>query len=807
MAPASKGKSQADHLATFNSLAAAYRARPTDKLLQEMEKVVAVLAKVSDMALFHPGRKEGLQLLLHCSHLLATVEGSKGLVWGVVGLLATLAQASTDLATFLVTRLNLLPTLTRVAQSSPSTPRHCRLVELVHLLAAASTVTRKEAHLAILLEHLAALVADPASPLATPALHALASLTRRSYVGAKAALAFLPIDKLTLVAFTRPVDQVSAEYLCFNLRRVHLSSTPPSEDRLRATVRKLADVFAASLAAEDALPALRLLLAFLADLGELAEYRAALAATDVTHHVLQLLAAKEFADGFQPAAADALFVFVARLVRLGRTEVVSLYEQVVRVVMARLEAKPSSGARQEHAASALQLVTAVLGETDVQALSEPEQAIIRFQVEQLLPALQLLVLEVRPGKEGLVGEVLPSLLACLHLLQEVARVEEWRGLVATQLQPTKLASAYRAVMGALGEESERARLATEFLTLAHLLRGEGKWRKVVEEVEGEPATLAMVASVLRRAGEQETMVRKALAILKATDYTMVEEVKEQEVEGREEEVGMSAEQVLRIDQMLERVTECLATSTLDPVVAEVVEVALERRGAERLEVEALQVALEGADLQVRGLSRRLAVKEQRQGALERQVAALVARAAGAREELGEIRGQHGALTVEADTTRERLGKQLEDRQAELQEVSEEKEKLEATVAKYKEKMEELKQSLKTYQENEEALTSELKKEMKLKDEKEMKLKKSDDKLRKKERQLEDELGAREKAEKEAEDLRKKCLQLQTLSKSQETALTRKEKQIQEQDTELKELRQLQATIFNLSKTRNSSSAC
>ena len=95
-----------------------------------------------------------------------------------------------------------------MAQSSPSTPRHCRLVELVHLLAAASTVTRKEAHLAILLEHLAALVADPASPLATPALHALASLTRRSYVGAKAALAFLPIDKLTLVAFTRPVDQV-----------------------------------------------------------------------------------------------------------------------------------------------------------------------------------------------------------------------------------------------------------------------------------------------------------------------------------------------------------------------------------------------------------------------------------------------------------------------------------------------------------------------------------------------------------------------------------------------------------------------
>ena len=92
MAPASKGKSQGEHLATFNSLAAAYRARPTDKLLQEMEKVVAVLAKVSDMSLFHPGRKEGLQLLLHCSHLLATVEGSKGVVWGVVVLCSFIIQ-------------------------------------------------------------------------------------------------------------------------------------------------------------------------------------------------------------------------------------------------------------------------------------------------------------------------------------------------------------------------------------------------------------------------------------------------------------------------------------------------------------------------------------------------------------------------------------------------------------------------------------------------------------------------------------------------------------------------------------------
>merc|ERR1711971_558638 len=162
-------------------------------------------------------------------------------------------------------------------------------------------------------------------------------------------------------------------------------------------------------------------------------------------------------------------------------------------------------------------------------------------------------------------------------------------------------------------------------------------------------------------------------------------------------------------------------------------------------------------------------------------------------------------SAEADSTREKLSRQLQEKQEEIQQVKGEKEKLDNAVSKYREKMDVQKKSLKQFQDNENLLTAELKKEMKMKEEKEMKLKKGEEKLKKKEGQLEEEQAAREKAEKEGEDLTKQCQQLQALSNSQAKALAKKEKAIQESDAEIKDLRKLQETIFNLSKVRSGSS--
>ena len=115
---------------------------------------------------------------------------------------------------------------------------------------------------------------------------------------------------------------------------------------------------------------------------------------------------------------------------------------------------------------------------------------------------------------------------------------------------------------------------------------------------------------------------------------------------RQEVVTMGPEQVLRLDQLRESVTEQLATSSLYSVLAGVVELGVARRGQERQEVDSLREALQGAQGQVQGLTAVLAWKE-------RQVvgAGLVGWLGADRGELQDIRGQHGVSTREADTTR------------------------------------------------------------------------------------------------------------------------------------------------------------
>ena len=64
-----------------------------------------------------------------------------------------------------------------------------------------------------------------------------------------------------------------------------------------------------------------------------------------------------------------------------------------------------------------------------------------------------------------------------------------------------------------------------------------------------------------------------------------------------------------------------------------VELALARRGHEMAEVESLTKALEGAAVEKQGFSEALALKRQRVGTLERQVASLLGKMAAAREEV------------------------------------------------------------------------------------------------------------------------------------------------------------------------------
>ena len=114
MAPSSKGKSQAEHVNTFNSLVSAYKVKPTDKMLSELEKVVVVLSKVSDLTVFDPKQKEGLNMLLHSQYLISTLESRNSTLWSIVSLLSSITTASNNLANFLANSLCVVPTLARL---------------------------------------------------------------------------------------------------------------------------------------------------------------------------------------------------------------------------------------------------------------------------------------------------------------------------------------------------------------------------------------------------------------------------------------------------------------------------------------------------------------------------------------------------------------------------------------------------------------------------------------------------------------------------------------------------------------------
>ena len=117
MAPSSKGKSQAEHVNTFNSLVSAYKVKPTDKMLSDLEKVVAVLSKVSDLSVFDPKQKEGLNMLLHSQYLISSLESRTPTVWSIISLLSSIGSASNSIATFLANGLSIVPTLARLLHS------------------------------------------------------------------------------------------------------------------------------------------------------------------------------------------------------------------------------------------------------------------------------------------------------------------------------------------------------------------------------------------------------------------------------------------------------------------------------------------------------------------------------------------------------------------------------------------------------------------------------------------------------------------------------------------------------------------
>jgi len=822
MAPNSKGKVAVDHVKAFNVAVTEYKAKTCEKGLAEIDRILAVLTKISDPAVFSPSNPEAFSLLLNCQYLLSYLDHKSNTVWAVVGLLTTLCKEDPAVTKLLLKRLELLPICARLLHSLPSTTqaRTLKLLQLLKLVVDGVVIKRREAFLTSLLADLSSFLSTP--DLSSLSLFVLCNLCRDNYISTKHLLETLSppdINALVTTPNSTHTDQLVAEILCYYMSKVELSSHPPDTSKVNSYLSKLIDVFCSSYVADDE-PMMSLINSFLSSLSSDPEYRSILCQQDCLPSMQQLLVMAEFSEGFSQSTASMFFTFLTTLTTSYHTDEVQLFDMVLKAVLLRLDVKPYN-----KVTSALTLMKTLVQNMDFNSMPDAIARNLKFQVDQVLPSLMTSFLDSKSGSKsrtkveatthiGMDKEALASCIECLELLLVLAMVPQtgWQKAVGETVKANKMVTGFRAYVDILKDVADRARLTTVFITLAAVLgEVDSTWSKVVVELMGDKDRIQLVAEILKQDNMDGNLMKKALEILKKTDSPetifRVTQEEEETVIGKVEDQAVVPEQLSRIDSLMDSISDAMGKLEVENVVGEVMQLATVRRGQEKQQLAYMSEALAAADKRISSQNTALVEREEQVLNLERLVTNLVIRLGASKEELGDIRAQHGDLSREADSTRDKLGRELVEAKEKLDELQGEKVVLTEKYGKYKEQVVRLTEDLKQYKENQEQLELKLKQEMKGREEVTVTLSKREERLKKKEKQLDEEMTSREKAEKECDDLRKQCASLETLSKRQEQALNKKEKLLQESQEEVKEMRRVQDAIFNLSKTRGASAAC
>ena len=123
MAPASKGKVGTDHVKAFNVAVAEWKAKPSDKVLTELDRILAVLSKISDGSVFCSRKPEVLTLLMNCQLVMSSLDHKTGTTWSVISLLTSLCSRDRGVSQVLRDRTWILPVCSKLLHSIPPPPR------------------------------------------------------------------------------------------------------------------------------------------------------------------------------------------------------------------------------------------------------------------------------------------------------------------------------------------------------------------------------------------------------------------------------------------------------------------------------------------------------------------------------------------------------------------------------------------------------------------------------------------------------------------------------------------------------------
>ena len=666
--------------------------------------------------------------------------------------------------------VSLLPVLARVLHQLPVTcqARTLKLLQLIRIIVSGVRINRREAWLTSFIGDLVSHL-TPSSDLSSPSLFILCSLCQGNFISTKILMSQLSPATLTSIYSTSTSstsDQVCYEILLHHLNSLHLSPVSPHPDKQEELLPKIIDVFCSSYTNDD-LPMMCLLTTFITSLSTTAQIRDTLAQQDCVSQTQQLVVISDFSEGFNLQSANQLFSFIKIMINTYSSDIISMFDICHKLVLARLDSKPLS-----NLGTALNLVTTIFTKIDFTNMSDAVARNLKFQVDQLLPSLLNVFVDISKSssssnsaskmsgksstkKLDIDREAVTSCSECLVLLQIIAEtsLDGWTKTVAVGVKSSKMHQTFKTICENLKDLRSKAQLSIEMMSVA-LVLGEvdSGWRTVEGELFGDKERVRLVLDLIRMDNVERSLMKKALTLLGNIENPLEHE---DEVEDKSkpsvlmnDDVELSADQMSKIENMIENVGAAVEKLELDDVMTDVLELADVRRGHERRQISHLTSALTAADERLVTQNQALLEREEQVRRLERLVSGLVTQLSASREELRDIRAQHGDLSREADQTRDRLARELEETRAHVQSLTDQRDSLSEKVVKYKGQVVSLTQDLEQYKENQEQLEKRLRQEMKVKEEVTVTLVKREEKLKKKERLLEEEMVAREKVEKE-----------------------------------------------------------
>ena len=329
----------------------------------------------------------------------------------------------------------------------------------------------------------------------------------------------------------------------------------------------------------------------------------------------------DFSDGFCQNSAILLFTFVSVLLSTYSCDLVSKFDLCHKLVLARIDAKPVTNLR-----TALALMTSLFAKLEAGSVSDAVSRNLKFQVDQLLPSLLSVFVDISKSttsgsasklasskqsskttaaKTDLDREAVASCLECLQLLHTIAEVnlEGWTKTVASGVKSSKMTMAFKTISDQTRELGDRARLTVEMVTLSSALaQVDSGWRSVETELVNDQERVKLVIDLVKMDNVEGRTLKHALSILNEIEIPLdmldTDEGKTKEPLMKAEEAELSVDAMADIDNMLESVGAAVGRLELEDVVADVLQLAEVRRGEERRQVAHLTAALAAADQQV-----------------------------------------------------------------------------------------------------------------------------------------------------------------------------------------------------------------